>query len=105
MEIHVHQCKLSSRSDRPEKWRGGHFIFKMILADDALAIYISVGLAGFLAVLWCCAIIVCKGPCRSFDEPVKSPFDMYMDPASRNTALRNKYDVYQYHLMVSHESW
>lgn len=77
----------------------------MILADDALAIYISAGLAGFLAVLWCCAIIVCKGPCRSFDEPVKSPFDMYMDPASRNTALRNKYDVYQYHLMVSHESW
>ena len=77
----------------------------MILADDALAIYISAGLAGFLVVLWCCAIAVCKGPCRSFEEPVKSPFDMYMDPASRNTALRNKYDVYQYHLMVSHKSW
>lgn len=72
----------------------------MILADDALAIYISAGLAGFLVVLWCCAVIACKGPCRSFDEPVKSPFDMYMDPASRNTALRNKYDVYQYHLMT-----
>ncbi|KAL9984506.1 hypothetical protein ACROYT_G006807 [Oculina patagonica] len=45
-------------------------------------------------------MIACRGPCRSFEEPVKSPFDMYMDPASRNTALRNKYDVYQYHLMT-----
>lgn len=101
----ISACKLSTRSDRPQKVQREHFILKMILADDALAIYISAGLAGFLVLLWCMAMILCKGPCRSFDEPVKSPFDMYMDPASRNTALRNKYDVYQYHLMVSHESW
>lgn len=78
---------------------------KMILADGTLAIYISAGLAGFLVLLWCCAMCVCKGPCRSFDETVKSPFEMHMDPASRTTALRNKYDVYHYHLMVSHESF
>lgn len=72
----------------------------MILADGTLAIYISAGLAGFLALLWCCAICVCKGPCRSLDEPVKSPFEMHMDPASKDTALRNKYEVYDYHLMT-----
>lgn len=73
----------------------------MILADDALAIYIAAGLAGFLVLLCCLAAAVCKGPCRSFDEPVKSPFEMHMDPASRSEALQNKYEVYHYHLMVS----
>lgn len=72
----------------------------MILADDSLAIYIAAGLAGFLVLLCCCAAIVCKGLCRSFEEPVKSPFEMHMDPASRNEALQNKYEVYHYHLMT-----
>lgn len=73
---------------------------KMFLDDHELAIYIAAGLAGFLIVLWCLAIL-CKGPCRSFDEPVKSPFEMYMDPATRNQALQTKYELYHYHLMVS----
>lgn len=73
----------------------------MILADDALAIYIAAGLAGFLVLLCCLSAIVCKGPCRSFNEPVKSPFEMYMDPASKSEALQYKYESYQYHLMVS----
>lgn len=72
----------------------------MILADGTLAIYIAAGLAGFLVLLWCCALCVCKGPCRSLNEPVKSPFEMHMDPASRDTALRNKYEAYHYHLMT-----
>lgn len=72
----------------------------MILADDALAIYIAAGLAGFLVLLCCLTAIVCKGPCRSFDEPVKSPFEMHMDPASKNEALQTKYEIYQYHLMT-----
>lgn len=73
---------------------------RMFLDDHELAIYIAAGLAGFLIVLWCLAIL-CKGPCRSFDEPVKSPFEMYMDPATRNQALQTKYELYHYHLMVS----
>lgn len=73
----------------------------MILAGDALAIYIAAGLAGFLVLLCCLSALVCKGPCRSFNEPVKSPFEMYMDPASKSEALQNKYETYQYHLMVS----
>lgn len=72
---------------------------KMFLDDHELAIYIAAGLAGFLIVLWCLAIL-CKGPCRSFDEPVKSPFEMYMDPATRNQALQTKYELYHYHLMT-----
>lgn len=72
----------------------------MILADDALAIYIAAGLAGFLVLLCCLSAIVCKGPCRSFNEPVKSPFEMYMDPASKSEALQYKYESYQYHLMT-----
>lgn len=72
----------------------------MILADDALAIYIAAGLAGFLVLLCCLATCLCKGPCRSFEEPVKSPFEMHMDPASRNEAIQTKYEVYHYHLMT-----
>lgn len=96
-------CK-TTRSDRPQLSVSGVKVLrisKMILSDDDLAIYIAAGLAGFLVLLCCLATLVCKGPCRSFEEPVKSPFEMYMDPASRNEALQNKYEVYHYHLMVS----
>lgn len=73
--------------------------FRML--DSSAAVYIAAGLFGFLVVLWCLAVCVCRGPCQSFHRPVKSPLEAHLDPATREAAMNIKYALYYYHLMVS----
>ena len=71
-----------------------------LVKDDATAIYISAGLFAFLVLLWISTACFSKGPCNDFNQPVRSPLEAHLDPASRPGVLKTKYGVYLHNVKV-----